>query len=236
MISVSWWCNLLRHMVDVRNISKRYEGKRTVHALRGVSFKVEKGEMVAAMGPSGCGKSTLLNMLGGLDRPSEGTIIIDGTDISTLDDNGLTRLRREKIGFVFQFFNLLPTLTARENVALPLHLAGTGRKEAVARASELLEMVGLKDREDHLPDELSGGEQQRVAMARALALRPPLILADEPTGNLDSKSGQEVLTLFKKLQNQFQTTVIMVTHDFKAAAFCGRILRMQDGQLINGTE
>jgi putative ABC transport system ATP-binding protein len=171
-----------------------------------------------------------------LDRPSDGTLIIDGTDLATLDDNGLTRLRREKIGFVFQFFNLLPTLSARENVALPLHLAGKRGKEAAAQADALLSMVGLSDRADHLPDELSGGEQQRVAMARALALRPPLILADEPTGNLDSENGREVLTLFKELQSQFQTTVIMVTHDLTAAAVCGRILRMQDGTLIDGAQ
>jgi putative ABC transport system ATP-binding protein len=221
-------------MVEVRNVTKRYEGKRTVHALRGVSFRVEKGEMVATMGPSGSGKSTLLNILGGLDRPSEGSILIEGADLSLLDDDALTRLRREKIGFVFQFFNLLPTLTAQENTALPLHLAGRSRKEAVSRAMELLRVVGLEDRHDHLPDELSGGEQQRVAMARALALQPPLILADEPTGNLDSRNGQEILSLFKKLQRQFGTTVIMVTHDQRAAACCDRVLSMQDGQLADG--
>jgi putative ABC transport system ATP-binding protein len=190
--------------------------------------------MVAAMGPSGCGKSTLLNIIGGLDRPSEGSVLIDGVDLSGLDDNALTRIRREKIGFIFQFFNLLSTLTALENVALPLHLAGIGRNDSAARASELLEIVGLLDRQDHLPDELSGGEQQRVALARALALRPPLILADEPTGNLDSENGREVLHLFKKLQGQFETTVLMVTHDPTAAGFCSRILRMQDGALIDG--
>ena len=222
------------HMVEAKNIVKRYEGKRTVHALRGVSFRIDKGEMVATMGPSGCGKSTLLNIIGGLDRPSEGSVLIDGMELSGLDDNALTRLRRVKIGFIFQFFNLLPSLTAMENVALPLHLAGTGRKSSVMRAEELLDMVGLLDRQDHLPDELSGGEQQRVAMARALALRPPLILADEPTGNLDSESGREVLSLFKKLQGQFKTTVLMVTHDSTAAGFCSRILRMQDGSLIDG--
>jgi len=220
-------------MVEVRNVTKRYEGKRTVHALRGVSFKVAKGEMVATMGPSGSGKSTLLNILGGLDRPSEGSILIEGADLSLLDDDALTRLRREKIGFVFQFFNLLPTLTAQENTALPLHLAGRPRKEAVSRAMELLRIVGLEDRHDHLPDELSGGEQQRVAMARALALQPPLILADEPTGNLDSRNGQEILSLFKRLQRQFGTTVIMVTHDQRAAACCDRVLSMQDGQLVD---
>lgn len=220
-------------MVEVVGVAKRYAGKRAVDALRGVSFKVEKGEMVATMGPSGCGKSTLLNLLGGLDRPSEGSIFIDGTPLTGLDDNALTRLRREKIGIIFQFFNLLPTLTALENVSLPLHLAGSSRRETASRAMELLKVVGLEDRHDHLPDELSGGEQQRVAMARALALRPPLILADEPTGNLDSKSGQEVLSLFKRLQHQFGTTVIMVTHDRQAAGYCDRILSMKDGQLVN---
>ena len=223
-------------MVEVKNVTKRYEGKRTVHALQGVSFRVEKGEMVATMGPSGCGKSTLLNILGGLDRPSEGSIIIDGIDLSTLNDGALTRLRREKIGFVFQFFNLLPTLTATENIALPLHLAGIPRKEAALRSMELLRAVGLEDRHDHLPDELSGGEQQRVAMARALILHPPLILADEPTGNLDSKNGREILALFKTLQGKFGATVIMVTHDPVAAAVCDRILTMRDGRLVNGKE
>ena len=219
-------------MVEVRNVTKRYEGKRTVHALRGVSFRVEKGEMVATMGPSGSGKSTLLNIIGGLDRPSEGTVVIDGTELAALGDDALTRLRREKIGFVFQFFNLLPTLTARENVALPLHLAGRRRRDAALRASKMLELVGLREREEHLPDELSGGEQQRVALARALVLEPPLVLADEPTGNLDSTSGADVLALLQRLQHQFDTTVLMVTHDAKAAAVCHRVLNMQDGQLV----
>jgi putative ABC transport system ATP-binding protein len=219
-------------MLEVVNVSKRYEGKRTVHALRGVSFKVSKGEMVATMGPSGSGKSTLLNIVGGLDRASEGSVVIDGQDLSRLDDDSLTRLRREKIGFIFQFFNLLTTLTALENTALPMHLAGIPRKDARERAASMLELVGLQDRLDHLPDELSGGEQQRVAMARALALKPPLVLADEPTGNLDSRNGGEVLSLFKRLQTQFATTVIMVTHDSTAAAYCDRVLRMQDGQIV----
>jgi putative ABC transport system ATP-binding protein len=216
----------------VKNVTKRYEGKRTVHALRGVSLRIEKGEMVATMGPSGSGKSTLLNIIGCLDRPSDGSVFIDGIEIERLDDDALTYLRREKIGFVFQFFNLLPTLNARENVALPLHLARISRREAHARSVAMLELVGLTDRQEHLPDELSGGEQQRVAMARALVLRPPLILADEPTGNLDSRNGEEVLSLFKRLQSQFHTTVMMVTHDSRAATFCDRILQMQDGRMI----
>jgi putative ABC transport system ATP-binding protein len=220
-------------MVEVRNVTKRYAGKHSVEALRGVSFRVDRGEMIATMGPSGSGKSTLLNILGGLDRPSEGSILIDGEDLTTLEDDALTRLRREKIGFVFQFFNLLPTLTALENVALPLHLASVPRRETASRAASLLSTVGLSGRQDHLPDELSGGEQQRVAMARALALQPPLILADEPTGNLDSRNGQEILELFKRVQHEFNTTVIMVTHDARAASFCDRVLSMQDGQLIS---
>jgi putative ABC transport system ATP-binding protein len=221
-------------MIEVRNLSKRYETKRTVSALSNVSFKIQRGEMAAVMGPSGCGKSTLLNIIGGLDRPSEGSVLIDGIDLASLNDDTLTGVRRKKIGFIFQFFNLLPSLTALENTALPLHLSGTGRKEAGSRARALLEMVGLLDRQDHLPDELSGGEQQRVAMARALALRPPLILADEPTGNLDSRNGQEVLDLFQKLQRQFETTVLMVTHDASAAGYCGRVIRMRDGILVDG--
>ncbi len=220
-------------MVEVKNITKQYAGKRTVHALRGVSFCVSQGEMVAIMGPSGSGKSTLLHSIGGLDCPSNGAIIIDGMEITALDDNSLTKMRREKIGFVFQFFNLLPTLKAWQNIALPLHLAGVPMKEAKATAITWLERVGLQERQDHLPDELSGGEQQRVAMARALVLGPPLILADEPTGNLDSQTGQEVLLLLKRLQSQFNITVILVTHDAKVATFCNRILTMQDGKMVD---
>jgi putative ABC transport system ATP-binding protein len=223
-------------MVEVRDLTKFYDGKRKVYALRGISFHVARAEMVAAMGPSGSGKSTLLNIIGGLDRPSEGTILIDGCDTGKLDDNELTRLRRTKIGFVFQFFNLLPTLTALENVALPMHLASVSARKSQIRAAELLETVGLKERMDHLPDELSGGEQQRVALARALALRPPLLLADEPTGNLDSKTGCEILSLLQTLQRQLETTVILVTHDANAASMCERILSMQDGRLIRDGE
>jgi putative ABC transport system ATP-binding protein len=225
--------DILCAMVEVKSVTKTYSGKSVVHALRGVSLQVARGEMVATMGPSGSGKSTLLNILGGLDRPTEGSVVIDGADLSRLDDDRLTLLRREKIGFIFQFFNLLPTLTAHENAALPLHLAGVARRAAASRAEELLLAVGLKDRLSHLPDALSGGEQQRVAMARALALRPPLILADEPTGNLDSITGGEILALFKDLQSRFGTTVVMVTHDPGAAAVCDRVLRMQDGMIVS---
>jgi len=175
----------------------------------------------------------VLNILGGLDRPSEGSVLLEGSDLSRLTDDELTRLRRRKIGFVFQFFNLLPTLTARENIALPLHLAGASRRATAARAGELLGLIGLADRADHLPDELSGGEQQRVAMARALALEPPVILADEPTGNLDSKTGQEILALFHDLRRKLGATVIMVTHDAQASSACDRIIRLRDGLIVD---
>jgi putative ABC transport system ATP-binding protein len=221
-------------MIQAKNLTKRYEAKRAVQALRGVSLNVARGEMIAIMGPSGCGKSTFLNIIGGLDRPTEGSILVDGIDLSGLDDDALARLRRQKIGFIFQSFNLLPTLTALDNVALPLHLAGIRGKEAVRRSAGLLKTVGLADRLDHLPDELSGGEQQRVAMARALALQPPVILADEPTGNLDSESAKQVLSLLRQMQEQFATTVVMMTHDPTAAGFCSRILRMRDGRLTDG--
>ena len=219
-------------MVELSHVSKRYEGKRVIYAIRDLSLRVETGEMVAVMGPSGSGKSTLLNIIGGLDSPTEGAVIIDGVDTHSLDDDGRTRLRRERIGFVFQFFNLLPTLTARENVEFALHLGGVPRPKARARVTELLRLVGLHEREEHLPDELSGGEQQRVAIARALAANPSLVLADEPTGNLDSRTGEEVLSLLTALTRQFGSTVILVTHDSKAAAVCGRIIHMRDGQIV----
>ena len=214
-------------------VCKTYgEGESTVEAVRDVSLDLEAGKFIFLMGPSGSGKTTLLMLMGCLLRPTMGSVHVFDQEVSSLSEGRLPRIRREKIGFIFQFFNLLPTLTAIENVALPLHLAGRGRKKSTARARELLAIVGLEDRLDHLPDELSGGEQQRVAMARALALDPPLILADEPTGNLDSESGRQVLAMFKKLQSQFKTTVLMVTHDSTAAGFCDRIIRMQDGMVI----
>ena len=221
-------------MIQARNLAKRYASKRAVQALQGVSLDVARGEMVAIMGPSGCGKSTFLNIIGGLDRPTEGSILVDGIDLNGLDDNALARLRRRKIGFIFQFFNLLSTLTALDNVALQMHLAGIRGKEAARRSADLLKTVGLEDRLDHLPDELSGGEQQRVAIARALALQPPVILADEPTGNLDSESAKQVLSLLGQVREQFGATVVMMTHDPTAAGSCNRILSMRDGRFTDG--
>src|SRR5215813_9898430 len=182
----------MRRMISLRGVSKHYDGKRKVVALDSVDLDIAKGEMVSIVGPSGSGKSTLLNLIGGLDRPTSGEIRIDGQPVAALADDDLTRLRRDKIGFIFQFFNLLPSLTCVENVALPLHLKGLPRKEIYKRARDLLEMVQLSARIDHLPDELSGGERQRVAIARALAFYPPVLLADEPTGNLDTQTGGEI--------------------------------------------
>jgi putative ABC transport system ATP-binding protein len=217
--------------LELKQITQRYDGRRVVYAIQGVSLRIETGEMVGIMGPSGCGKSTLLNIIGGLMSPTHGSVLIEGVDITSLDDDGRTRMRREKIGFIFQFFNLLPTLTAAENVALPLHLLGIPAREVRERVAGMLGLVGLAQREAHLPDELSGGEQQRVAIARALATRPSVILADEPTGNLDSANGVEVLALLKNLSRHFDNTVILVTHDPRAAGMCDRIVEMRDGRL-----
>jgi putative ABC transport system ATP-binding protein len=188
--------------------------------------------MVAVVGPSGSGKSTLLNMIGGLDTPSSGNIVIDGQALAGLSDDQLTRVRRDKIGFVFQFFNLLPTLSAMENVALPLHLRGWSRAKAQGRAQELLELVGLTRRAEHLPDELSGGERQRVAIARALSIYPPILLADEPTGNLDTNTGSEILALLRDLHQRLGSTVVLVTHDLSVAASCPRTVHMRDGHVV----
>src|ERR1051325_10169233 len=182
-------------MISLKQVSKVFEGKRKAIALQGIDLGIEKGQVVSIMGPSGSGKSTLLNLIGGLDRPTSGEIRIDGENLSELSDDDLTRVRRDKIGFVFQFFNLLPTLNAMENVALPLHLRKWPRRKIEERAKELLDVVQLGHRVEHLPDELSGGERQRVAIARALSVYPPILLADEPTGNLDSKTGREILRL-----------------------------------------
>jgi putative ABC transport system ATP-binding protein len=184
------------------------------------------------MGPSGSGKSTLLNLVCGLDEPTSGSVKVEGVELAGLTDDARTRLRREKIGMIFQTFNLLPTLTALENVALPLRLQGLSKKEAEDRATAMLNKVGLGSRMVHRPDELSGGERQRVAIARALIFRPPLLLGDEPTGNLDSKTGAEILVLLDDLQQEYQSTLLMVTHNADAAAFCNRIVRLHDGQIV----
>jgi putative ABC transport system ATP-binding protein len=217
--------------VAARALTRSYgEGATAVQALRGVDLDVRAGELVAVMGPSGSGKSTLMHLLAGLDKPTSGTVKIAGTELSTLDDTALTRLRRTHIGFIFQFFNLLPMLDAEENVTLPLSIAG--EKPDSAWVEELMSKVGLTGRRSHRPSELSGGEQQRVAIARALVTRPTILLADEPTGNLDSKTGEEILALMRDSVDAFGQTTIMVTHDPRAAAIADRILFIADGQIV----
>jgi len=203
-----------------------------VHALRGVDFSVKKGEMIAIMGPSGSGKTTLLNLIGTLDRPTRGRILIEDKDLTRMNGRQITDLRRKKIGFIFQSYNLIPVLSAFENVELPLLIAGVGRSERKRRAFELLEMVGLSDRADHQPDELSGGEQQRVATARALANHPSIILADEPTGDLDTRTGEEVMRMLREASRKEGSTVIVVTHDPNISALTDRVLFMKDGKII----
>src|SRR6266446_2333745 len=198
-------------MIALTHVSRIFNGKRRATALEQIDLHIEKGQVVSIVGPSGSGKSTLLNLIGGLDRPTSGEIRVDGENLSELSDDDLTRVRRDKIGFVFQFFNLLPTLDGVENVALPLHLRKWPRKKIEYRAKELLDLVQLGHRLEHLPDELSGGERQRVAIARALSIYPPILLADEPTGNLDTTTGQEILKLVDDLHSRLGSTVLIVT-------------------------
>ena len=220
-------------IVEAIDLKKTYMlGKIPVEALRGVNLKVESGDFLAILGPSGSGKSTMLNLIGALDKPTAGTLRIDGVDISTLNDNQLSDLRR-RVGFVFQFFNLIPRLSARDNVELSLSIAGVGRTERRKRAEELLETVGLKDRIKHKPAELSGGQQQRVAIARALANNPRFLLLDEPTGNIDSKTAREIITLIKKLNKEKGVTIIMVTHDQHLAREAQRTVQMFDGEITS---
>jgi len=222
---------LMAAIVEAVDLKKTYMlGKVPVHALRGVNLKVEKGDFLAVLGPSGSGKSTLLNLIGALDKPTDGKVFIEDVDISTLTDNKLADLRR-RIGFVFQFFNLIPRLTARQNVELSMAIAGLSGKERKKRAEELLETVGLKERLNHKPTELSGGEQQRVAIARALANNPGFLLMDEPTGNIDSKTASEIIQLVKRLNEEMGVTIIMVTHDRPLASEARRIVRMFDGMV-----
>ena len=223
--------------IETRALCKTFgEAQSRVRALRGVDFRVERGEFVAIMGPSGSGKSTLLHIIGALESPTAGTVAVGGRRYEGLDDSELTRLRHERIGFVFQFFNLLGSLTAEENVTLPALIGGRRDSAVRARARELLARVGLGDRADHLPGELSGGEQQRVSIARALLLSPELVLADEPTGNLDSGSGAAVLELLREFNRRDGQTVVMVTHDPNAAARADRVVFLRDGQIAGEVE
>ena len=221
-------------ILEARDLSKTYDGGETpVHALRSASLKLERGDFVALMGPSGCGKSSLLHLCGAMDRPSSGSITIEGTPLQGLDDPGLTRLRRSRIGFVFQFFNLLPTLTVAENVALPLLLAGVSKIKADGEARRWIDRVGLGSRRGHYPQQLSGGEMQRTALARAVAHQPALLLADEPTGNLDSTNSVRVLELLRELNGETGVAVLLATHSAEIAAGAKRVLHMRDGVLEN---
>ena len=222
-------------VLDVQNVTKRLiVGEVTVDALKGVTLTVQRGEFVAVVGPSGSGKSTLLGLMGGLDSPTTGTIAIDGIDITHMNERDLTRIRNEKIGFIFQSFNLIPTLTALENVALPVQFS---RQKTVTpahtRSKELLGLLGMEDRLDHRPSQLSGGQQQRVAIARALSNHPALLLADEPTGNLDSASSKVVMETFRRIQSEMNTTVIIVTHDMEVAQQAERIVTIVDGVIAS---
>jgi putative ABC transport system ATP-binding protein len=226
--------------IVTRDLMKVYKtGKSEVIALRGLDCRIKSGEIVAIMGPSGCGKTTLLNIMGGLDRPTAGSILIDGANLANMTDSELVKHRREMVGIVFQFFNLVPTLTARENVEVPMRLVGEADSFIRQRTSELVELVGMKERWNHKPDELSGGEQQRIAIAVALANNPPIILADEPTGELDSDTGHQMLLLFKRLRDEFGKTMVIVTHDQRIGHIADRIMTIVDGKItgeISGAE
>jgi len=218
-------------MILLEGVSKRFQSQGGIAALDNVNLTIPAGQMVSIVGPSGSGKSTLLNLVGGLDHPTSGNIQVDGKSLAKLSDDDLTRVRRDKIGFIFQFFNLLPALTCLENVGLPLHLRGWPRRKVTDRARELLALVQLNDRVNHRPDELSGGQRQRVAIARALSIYPPILLADEPTGNLDTHTGQEILALIRDLHSRLGSTVVIVTHDLGVAQSCERTVELRDGRV-----
>ena len=220
-------------VLEAKGLRKKYQmGEVSVDALAGVDFSVEKGEFVAIMGPSGSGKSTLLHLMGGLDQPSEGEVTLAGQRLSVLGDKEATLVRRHNIGFVFQFFNLLPMLSAEENIALPLVIDGKNLRQHQERIDHLLEMVGLSERRRHKPDQLSGGEQQRVALARALVTEPAIVLADEPTGNLDSKTGTLIMELLRRSCDELEQALIAVTHDARAATYADRVVFLRDGQIV----
>lgn len=223
----------MSHVIDVTDVKRTFVvGNQKVHALKGINLQIDKNEYVALMGPSGSGKSTLMNMLGCLDTPTSGTYILNNIDVSELSSDELADIRNQEIGFIFQTFNLLPRYTALENVALPLVYAGVTKQEREARASKLLELVGLGDRMDHKPNELSGGQRQRVAVARAMVNDPAIILADEPTGNLDSETTREIMALFEKIHAN-GNTVILVTHEEEIAAQTQRVIRLKDGIIVD---
>lgn len=221
-------------MISLQNVTRYYEaGERSVHALDGVSLEIAPHEFVAVVGPSGCGKSTLMHLIAGLDRPTTGEISVDGLSLTTADDAALTSFRRRQLGLVFQFFNLLPTMNVRENVSLPLLLQGIAPAESEARANEMLRLVGLTERASHFVHQLSGGEQQRTAIARALVHRPSLLIADEPTGNLDTVSADRVLGLLREIAEERLATLILVTHSAEVAALATRLLEMRDGKVLS---
>lgn len=218
-------------VVDVQKHIKL--GERVLRIIKGIDFEIPRGQMLSIVGPSGSGKSTVMGMLGGLDSPTQGQVFIDGIDISVMNEKNLTKVRNEKIGFVFQFFHLVPTLTAIDNVALPIQFATNRRYKPVPRAIEVLELLGLGDRLKHRPSQLSGGQQQRVAIARALANDPPILLCDEPTGNLDTKTGQVIMETLKRIQQELATTIIIVTHDPTIAKQTERVITLVDGTIVD---
>lgn len=223
----------MNHIIRFENVTKRYDSEDRVVALDSVDLSIAGGERIALMGPSGSGKSTLLNLISGLDEPTTGRVFFEERPLDEMSDNELTLMRRKKIGLIFQAFNLLPTLNAIENVSLPLRLDGRSHRKANERATRLLEKVGLGERLTHRPDELSGGERQRIAIARALVFEPPVLLADEPTGNLDSQTGAEIMTLLDRLHDEFGATIVLVTHNEAAASHCERRIAMRDGRITS---
>jgi putative ABC transport system ATP-binding protein len=221
-------------ILKANSLKKKYDlGEHVVNALMGIDFEVKEGDFVALMGPSGSGKSTLLHLLGGLDKPSEGDVTLAGQPLAALSDKQATLARRHNVGFIFQFFNLLPTLTAKENVSLPLIIDGKNLRKYNQKIDAVLELVGLSDRADHKPDQLSGGEQQRVAIARALVTDPAIVLADEPTGNLDSKTGKAIMDLLRRSCDELGQTIVVVTHDARAAAYADRVVFLSDGNIVH---